>query len=209
MENQGPNVMPTKKCPTPHPHAKTRRRWSEDVDAPSPALSFADDDDVPLHHNAHSEEDGWFEMLECLGVSAERIEVIRAQLNQRPMSIAGCINLLQSYEGGRLKLLSQLKAAGLNLPESQRVTNAFCRGLRAVDKSDEANLQASTEHMILLQAAGFDRPSEAAATAAWGEELDSVDYETYEDAEEYAEEAYEEYSTYAEPGSTPRGPRLW
>ena len=169
---------------------------------PSPALSFGEDDLVT--HKANSEEDSWFEMLECVGVSAERIEVLRVahriSLNPHSMTVDGCVDMLQSSEGGRLKLLSQLKAAGLTLRERQNLTNAFSRGLRAVGDGD-VNLQSSIAHMILLQAAGYDAPSEAAATAAWEEQLDS----DYEDAEEEAEEEEEEYVCLAEPGSTPRG----
>ena len=47
----------------------------------------------------------------------------------------------------------------------------------------------------------FTLRRQAAATAAWEEQLDS----DYEDAEEEAEEEEEEYVCLAEPGSTPRG----
>lgn len=159
-------------------------------------MSFGDDpiimDEATTPVNL-CEEDSWFEMLECLGVNAERIEILRTNLNARSMCVDDCVDLLQSYEGGRQKLLSQLKAAGLTLRERQNLTNTFSRGIRAVEHTSD---EVEVAHMILLQAAGFDAPSEAAATVAWGEQLDS----DYEDAEEDTEE-------YAEPGSTPRGGR--
>lgn len=161
----GPN-MPDEDLPTPHPHSKTRGRWAE-VDAlPSmsgASLSFGEG----VSMRANGKVDGWFEMLECLGISAERVGELRTGLNSHAMSVDGCAELLQSEMGGRLLLLAQLNGSGFTLRERQNLTNTFSRGVRAVGSRNE-----DVAHTILLQVSGFDAPSEAASMIAWGQQLD-------------------------------------
>lgn len=117
----------------------------------------------------NSIRESWYEMLQVLGVT-------RTVGGTTPIEIARCVQTLQG-PGGRLQLLSELKSAGLNLPDRQGFANALGRGIRAkLALHDELHRSdGDAICMVLLQAAGFDAPDEAAATYAWGETLDSDD----------------------------------